>query len=112
MMQQYFSVADVAYALQQVAWRRQQRPLDPMKVGAKEVRKSGSGYRHGQRFESVKEGYNSSVESYSHDANVAVTGGTEKGTPVVEKSEEHKSGGKVEKVGDKGLASVEEKKGK
>ncbi|KAG5136161.1 hypothetical protein AAZX31_08G091400 [Glycine max] len=110
MMQQYFSVADVAYALQQVAWRRQQRPLDPMKVGAKEVRKSGSGYRHGQRFESVKEGYNSSVESYSHDANVAVTGGTEKGTPVVEKSEEHKSGGKVEKVGDKGLASVEEKK--
>ncbi|KAH1236567.1 hypothetical protein GmHk_08G021746 [Glycine max] len=111
MMQQYFSVADVAYALQQVAWRRQQRPLDPMKVGAKEVRKSGSGYRHGQRFESVKEGYNSSVESYSHDANVAVTGGTEKGTPVVEKSEEHKSGGKVEKVGDKGLASVEEKKG-
>ena len=113
MMQQYFSVADVAHALQQVAWRRQQRPLDPVKVGAKEFRKSGSGYRHGQRFEPVKEGYNSSVESYNqYDANVTVTGGTEKGTPVVEKSEEHKSGGKVEKVGDKGLASAEDKKGK
>ncbi|KRH58606.1 hypothetical protein GLYMA_05G138600v4 [Glycine max] len=112
MMQQYFSVADVAHALQQVAWRRQQRPLDPVKVGAKEFRKSGSGYRHGQRFEPVKEGYNSSVESYNqYDANVTVTGGTEKGTPVVEKSEEHKSGGKVEKVGDKGLASAEDKKG-
>ncbi|KAH1250564.1 hypothetical protein GmHk_05G013689 [Glycine max] len=111
MMQQYFSVADVAHALQQVAWRRQQRPLDPVKVGAKEFRKSGSGYRHGQRFEPVKEGYNSSVESYNqYDANVTVTGGTEKGTPVVEKSEEHKSGGKVEKVGDKGLASAEDKK--
>ncbi|TKY59778.1 RNA demethylase ALKBH5 [Spatholobus suberectus] len=110
LMQQYFSVAEVGYALQQVAWRRQQRPLDPVKVGAKEVRKSGSGYRHGQRFEPAKEGYNSSVESYSHDANAVVTGAAEKGTPIIEKSEEHKSGGKVEKVGDKGLASAEEKK--
>ncbi|XP_020222279.1 RNA demethylase ALKBH10B isoform X1 [Cajanus cajan] len=109
-MQQYFSVADVAYALQQVAWRRQQRPLDPVKVSAREVRKSGSGYRHGQRFEPAKEGYNSSVESYSNESNVVVTGSMEKGTPIVEKSEEHKSGGKVENVGDKGLASAEEKK--
>ncbi|KAK7359507.1 hypothetical protein VNO77_01468 [Canavalia gladiata] len=110
LMQQYFSVAEVVYALQQVAWRRQQRYLDPVKVGAKEVRKSGSGYRHGQRFEAAKEGYNSSVESYNHDANAVVTGGMEKGTPLTEKSEEHKSGGKVEKVGDKGLTSVEDRK--
>ncbi|XP_027342059.1 RNA demethylase ALKBH10B-like [Abrus precatorius] len=110
LMQQYFSVAEVVYALQQVAWRRQQRYLDPVKVGAKEVRKSGSGYRHGQRFEGAKEGYNSSVESYNHDANAVVTGGVEKGTALTEMSEEHKFGGKVEKVGDEGLMSAEEKK--
>ncbi|CAJ1939050.1 unnamed protein product [Sphenostylis stenocarpa] len=110
LMQQYFSVADVAYSLQQVAWRRQQRPLDPVKVGAKEVRRPGPGYRHGHRIDSPKEGYSSSVESYySLDANVTSTRGMEKGTPIVEKSEEHKSGSKVEKVGDKGLASAEEK---
>ncbi|KAK7319156.1 hypothetical protein RJT34_03874 [Clitoria ternatea] len=111
LMQQYFSVAEVAYALQQVAWRRQQRYPDPVKVGAKEFRKSGSGYRHAQRFEAAKEGYNySSVESYSHDANAAVYVGTDKGGQLTDKSEEYKSGGKVEKVGDKGLTSAEEKK--
>ncbi|KAK7368525.1 hypothetical protein VNO80_10551 [Phaseolus coccineus] len=110
LMQQYFSVADVTYTLQQVAWRRQQRPLDPVKVGAKEVRKPGPGHRYGHRFEPPKEGYNSSVESYSHDGNATFTRGMEKGTPTVDKSEEHKSGSKVEKVGDKGLASPEEKK--
>ncbi|XP_014509452.1 uncharacterized protein LOC106768693 [Vigna radiata var. radiata] len=111
LMQQYFSVADVTYALQQVAWRRQQRPLDPVKVGAKEVRKPGPGYRYGHRFDPAKEGYNSSVESYSHDGNATFPRGMEKGTPTVVKTEEHKSGSNVEKVGDKGLASVEEKKG-
>jgi len=112
LMQQYFSVADVTYALQQVAWRRQQRPLDPVKVGTKEVRKPGPGYRYGNRFDPAKEGYNSSVESYNHDGNATFPRGMEKGTPTVEKSEERKSGSKVEKVGDKGLTSAEEKKGK
>ncbi|XP_027919072.1 RNA demethylase ALKBH10B-like [Vigna unguiculata] len=111
LMQQYFSVADVTYALQQVAWRRQQRPLDPVKVGTKEVRKPGPGYRYGNRFDPAKEGYNSSVESYNHDGNATFPRGMEKGTPTVEKSEERKSGSKVEKVGDKGLTSAEEKKG-
>ncbi|KAK7399896.1 hypothetical protein VNO78_11091 [Psophocarpus tetragonolobus] len=110
LMQQYFSVADVAYALQQVAWRRQQRPLDPVKVPAKDVRKSGPGYRHGQRFEPSKEAYNSSVESYIHDANATITRGTQKGSPIVDKSEQHKSAPKIEKLSDKGLPSAEEKK--
>lgn len=114
LMQQYFSVAEVVYALQQVAWRRQQRYLDPVKVGgAKEGRKYGPGYRQGHRFETVKEGYNSSLESYSHEPNTVVTGGgAEKGTPLTEKTEELKSGGEVGKMDDKGLASAEEKKGK
>ncbi|XP_025691543.1 RNA demethylase ALKBH10B isoform X1 [Arachis hypogaea] len=110
LMQQYFSVSEVVYALQQVAWRRQQRYVEPVKVGAKEVRKSGPGYRHGQRFESAKEGFNASVESYSHEANIAITGAPEKGTPLTEKGEELKSAGKVGKIDDKSLASTEEKK--
>ncbi|XP_057749416.1 RNA demethylase ALKBH10B isoform X3 [Arachis stenosperma] len=110
LMQQYFSVSEVVYALQQVAWRRQQRYVEPVKVGGKEVRKSGPGYRHGQRFESAKEGFNASVESYSHEANSAITGAPEKGTPLTEKGEELKSAGKVGKIDDKSLASTEEKK--
>lgn len=88
--------------------------MDPVKVGAKEFRKSGPGYRPGQRFEAAKEGYKSSVESNSHEANTVVTAGAgaEKGTPVTEKCEELKSGGKVGKMDDKSLASAEEKKGK
>lgn len=112
LMQQYFSVAEVVYALQQVAWRRQQRYLDPVKVGAREGRKSGPGYRQGQRFETAKEGYNSSVESYSHEANAVVTGGAQKGTPLTEKTDELKSGGEVGKMDGKDLVSAEEKKGK
>lgn len=112
LMQQYFSVAEVVYALQQVAWRRQQRYLDPVKVGAKEYKKSGPGYRQGQRFEAAREGHNSNIESFSHEGNSVVTGGAEKGAPLTDKQEDHKSGGKVGKTDDKSLASAEEKKGK
>ncbi|XP_019463831.1 PREDICTED: uncharacterized protein LOC109362473 isoform X1 [Lupinus angustifolius] len=110
LMQQYFSVAEVGHALQQVAWRRQQRSTDPVKVGAKEGRRFGPGYRQGQRFEAAKVGYNSSVESYSHEGNTVVTGVAEKGTPVSEKSEELKSGSKVGKTDYNNLASSVEKK--
>ncbi|XP_027360911.1 RNA demethylase ALKBH10B-like isoform X2 [Abrus precatorius] len=98
LMQQYFSVSEVAYALQQVAWRRQQRFVDPAKGGSKEFRKFSSGFRHGQRVEPAKEGYNSSVESFGHQA--------------VEKSDELKSSGKVGAVDANNLASAEEKKGR
>ncbi|KAF1876422.1 hypothetical protein Lal_00029770 [Lupinus albus] len=110
LMQQYFSVAEVGYALQQVTWRRQQRSMDPVKMGAKEGRRFGPGYRQGQRVEAAKVGYNSSVESYSHEGNTVVTGVAEKGTPVSEKSEELKSGGEVGKTDYNNLASSVEKK--
>ncbi|KAJ7974774.1 Oxidoreductase, 2OG-Fe(II) oxygenase family protein [Quillaja saponaria] len=109
-MQQYFSVADVMYALQQVAWRRQQRCFDPVKVGAKEFKRSGAGYKLGQRVEAVKEGHNINVDSLNHDGNSYGSVNTEKCTPLSEKSEEVKFGGKVGKVDDKVLASAEEKK--
>lgn len=114
LMQQYFSVAEVVYALQQAAWRKQQRYVDQVKVGPKEGRKFGSGYRHGQRFETAKEGYKSSVESYHHhhEVNTVVSGSAEKGAPQIVKTERLKSGAEVGKMDDKGLSSAEEKKGK
>lgn len=115
LMQQYFSVAEVVYALQQVAWRKQQRYVDPVKVGPKEGRRFSSGYRHGQRFETAKESYNSSVDSYHHhnhhhQVNTVVTGSAEKGAPQIVKTEGLKSGAEVGKMDDKGLSSAEEKK--
>ncbi|KAI9074098.1 hypothetical protein K1719_043943 [Acacia pycnantha] len=112
LMQQYFSVAEVVYALQQVAWRRQQRYLDPVKVGAKEYKKSGFGYNkhQGHRFEAAKEGRNSNAESFSHEGNSLVTEVSDKGAPLIDKQEEHKSGGKSEKIDDKSVASSDVKK--
>lgn len=114
LMQQYFSVSEVVYALQQVSWRRQQRVVDPAKTGAKEFRKFGLGFKQGQhRFEAVKDGYNSSVESFCHGTNaVVVAGGVEKGTPLTEKNGEIKSGGMVGTMDNKNLGSPEERKGK
>ena len=111
LMQQYFSVADVVYALQQVALRRQQRFTDPVKVAAKEFKKSGPGFKQGQKGEAAKGDHNSNAGSYDHEENYVATGGAEKRAPLTEKHEEHKSGGKVGKTDDKYVASAEEKKG-
>jgi hypothetical protein len=112
-MQQYFSVAEVVYALQQVPWRRQQRYYEPAKTGGKEFKRSGTGFRQGQRVEEVKEGHNSSVESNSHDGNSSIgVVGSEKVERGREKSEEVKLGGEeVGKLDDKCSALGEEKKG-
>ncbi|KAK4261844.1 hypothetical protein QN277_004788 [Acacia crassicarpa] len=112
LMQQYFPVAEVVYGLQQVAWRRQQRYLDPVKVGAKEYKKSGFGYNkhQGHRFEAAKEGHNSNAESFTHEGNSLVTEVSDKAAPLTDKQEEHKSGGKSEKIDDKSLASSDVKK--
>ncbi|WJX56682.1 hypothetical protein P8452_76527 [Trifolium repens] len=87
LMQQYYSVSEVAYALQQVAWRRQKRFTKPV---VKEFRK----VRQWQRFEAVnnvKEGCNSSVDDHGNKVNFAV-----KETRVIDKSEELKFENKVE----------------
>ncbi|XP_004513244.1 RNA demethylase ALKBH10B-like [Cicer arietinum] len=100
LMQQYYSVSEVSYALQQVAWRRQQRVVKPV---VKEFRK----VRQWQRFEgaNVKEGCNSSVELNGNKANLSV-----KETPVIDKIGELKSEGKVGTKDDKSSDIGEEKK--
>ncbi|XP_073101234.1 RNA demethylase ALKBH10B-like [Elaeis guineensis] len=65
-LQQYFSVADVAYALQQIAWRKQQRRFDHPKVAGKEFKKPAVGCRH--KFESARENRSCSASSASLDA--------------------------------------------
>ncbi|XP_072992665.1 RNA demethylase ALKBH10B-like isoform X2 [Typha latifolia] len=44
-LQQFFPVSEVAFALQQIGWRRQQRHFDGPK--GKDGRRAGFGYRHG-----------------------------------------------------------------
>uniref|UniRef100_A0A5B6ZM95 Hydroxyproline-rich glycoprotein family protein n=1 Tax=Davidia involucrata TaxID=16924 RepID=A0A5B6ZM95_DAVIN len=107
-MQQYFSVAEVAYALQQVTWRRQQQYFDPVKVPGKEFKRSGVGSRQGQRVELVKDGHNSNVECHSQDANSSL--GSEKGERIAKKGEEPKLRGEVAKSDDKGVTLAEEQK--
>ncbi|KAG2701752.1 hypothetical protein I3760_06G058300 [Carya illinoinensis] len=68
-MQQYFSVAEVVYALQQVAWRRQQRHSETLKAGGKDFKRSAVGIKPVQRIEAEKEWHNSSAESHAHDCN-------------------------------------------
>nr|CAD1832765.1 unnamed protein product [Ananas comosus var. bracteatus] len=78
-MQQYFPVADVAFALQQVGWRRQQQqpppsivppppPPPPLQArhfdGAKEKdgRRAGFGHRYGNRFDGARENHGAEKE--------------------------------------------------
>ncbi|XP_022776546.1 uncharacterized protein LOC111318141 [Durio zibethinus] len=105
-MQQYFSVAEVSYALQQVAWRRRQRHYDQGKVGGKEFKRSGIGFK-GHRVDVAKEVQNSGVDG---DGNSTVTTVSERNERGSEKREEVKSGGEVGKVDDKGSAVTEDKK--
>ncbi|KAG2707602.1 hypothetical protein I3760_05G155100 [Carya illinoinensis] len=109
-LQQYFSVAEVIYALQQVAWRRQQRYMEPFKSGGKEFKRSGMGFKQGQRLQATKESHNSSVESHSHDES-ALGGvvGFEKAERPSKKVEEVKSERQVGNLDDKDSALGEEK---
>lgn len=103
-MQQYFSVAEVIYALQQVAWRRQQRHSETLKTGVKDFRRSAVGFKPVQRIEAEKEVHNSSAESHGHDCNPLGGVGSEKGDGGLEKVE-------VGKLNDKGSTLGEENKG-
>ncbi|KAL5721821.1 hypothetical protein ACHQM5_005417 [Ranunculus cassubicifolius] len=65
-MQQFFSIAEVTYALQQTAWKKQQQKnFDKVKVSDKEFKRSGSqGTRQWFRVEN-KENQNAIVENRS-----------------------------------------------
>ncbi|XP_010032031.2 RNA demethylase ALKBH10B isoform X2 [Eucalyptus grandis] len=118
-MQQYFPVTEVMQTLKQAAWRRQHlqqqqhhqqqhhqhRHFDPVKVGGKDYRRSGTGYRPGPRSESFREGHNSGVETSVSDSGANAA---EKGEKGNEKCEERKD---VVKPVDAAMANVEEEKG-
>ncbi|XVE74564.1 hypothetical protein DITRI_Ditri12bG0027200 [Diplodiscus trichospermus] len=93
-MQQYFSVSEVSYALQQVAWRRRQRHYDQGKFWGKEFKRSGIGFK-GHRIDVAKEVQNSGVNSYGNSTVNMVSERTERAS---EKSEEVESGCEVGKV--------------
>ncbi|KAB2041580.1 hypothetical protein ES319_D02G156700v1 [Gossypium barbadense] len=88
-MQQYFSVAEVSYALQQVSWRRRQKPYDQGKLGGKEYKRSGFGFK-GHRLEVAKEMQNSGVDN---DANLTVNTISDRNDRKTEKRDDNKSGG-------------------
>ncbi|XP_041013973.1 RNA demethylase ALKBH10B-like isoform X2 [Juglans microcarpa x Juglans regia] len=100
-MQQYFSVAEVIYALQQVAWRRQQRHSETLKAGGKDFKRSAVGIKPVQRIEAEKEWHNSSAESHGHDCN-SLSGvvGSEKGDGGFETVEVGKLDDKYSSLGE------------
>ncbi|XP_058108410.1 RNA demethylase ALKBH10B-like isoform X2 [Magnolia sinica] len=90
-MQQYFSVAEVGYALQQVAWRKQQqqqrRYFDPSKVAEKDNKKPAFWYR-----DNVRENHGSGLGPNSQDADslassISPDANLEKGEEKAEKED-------------------------
>lgn len=83
-MQQYFSIAEVTFALQQAAWKKQQqRQFDKVKYVEKDFKRSpsqggggGTTTRQWFRVEN-KENQNSGFESFNRDANVDSNKGQE-----------------------------------
>ncbi|KAE8691946.1 Hydroxyproline-rich glycoprotein family protein, putative isoform 2 [Hibiscus syriacus] len=106
-MQQLFSIAEVSYALQQVAWRLRQRHYDHTKVGGKEFRRPRFGFK-GNRIEVSKEEHNSGVDC---DGNSTVTAVSERNEKGSEKQEEFNSCVELGKDEDKGSAVTEDRKG-
>ncbi|KAG6654617.1 hypothetical protein CIPAW_05G158500 [Carya illinoinensis] len=84
--------------------------MEPFKSGGKEFKRSGMGFKQGQRLQATKESHNSSVESHSHDES-ALGGvvGFEKAERPSKKVEEVKSERQVGNLDDKDSALGEEK---
>ncbi|KAL4278362.1 hypothetical protein GQ457_03G026730 [Hibiscus cannabinus] len=105
-MQQFFSITEVSYALQQVAWRRRQMHHDHAKVGGKEFKRSGFGFK-GHRIEGSKEMQNSGVDCDGISTVTAVSERNEKGS---DKCEEFNSCVELGKDEDKCSAVAENRK--
>ncbi|XP_058078170.1 RNA demethylase ALKBH10B-like [Magnolia sinica] len=106
-MQQYFSVAEVMYALQQATWRRQQRCFDQTKIVEKDSKRYGFGYRHVQKpgFEPQSRNVNSSVTLNGPDLS------SDKGEQKSEEEEEGKERSEIQQLDEKGSVAVEDKEG-
>ncbi|XP_042479635.1 RNA demethylase ALKBH10B-like, partial [Macadamia integrifolia] len=118
-MQQYFSIAEVMFALQQAQWRKQQRHFDQIKVTEKDFKKPtsfGAGYRQGYRAETSKENYKSSSDPHRFDVNLSVQSVNLDSNKTEEKPEKietvkQEDKDKVERSDEKGPAIAEEKEG-
>ncbi|KAL0540165.1 hypothetical protein IC582_024395 [Cucumis melo] len=111
-MQQYFSVAEVMYALQQVTSRRQQRYMDPVKVGPKLYRRPGPGFKQqqGHRAEAtVKEETITCAES-CNGGNSSSFVSSRKVEQVSNTCDESKASGEDEKLSEKDSGSAEDNK--
>ncbi|GMH27448.1 hypothetical protein Nepgr_029291 [Nepenthes gracilis] len=107
-MQQYFPVAEVMLSLQQVAWNKQLRYVDPVKGVGKEFKRygvHGIGPRQDQRVDTNKESHNLSVDSHNHEA--SVTRNTEKKEQASEIAEETDLSSEVRKADDKVMSVME-----
>ncbi|XP_073059529.1 RNA demethylase ALKBH10B isoform X2 [Primulina eburnea] len=88
-MQQYFSVADVIYALQQAGWRRQQKVVGFEGGGRKEYRRGGRGYRGGAEAHGFGREVNGKAWSVNEKSKVYANGKVMEEEGLVEvKSEE------------------------
>ncbi|GAB2279926.1 hypothetical protein Dimus_014561 [Dionaea muscipula] len=109
-MQQYFPISEVIYGLQQAAWRRQSRPVDQVKAGGKEFKRSGVhgfGSRQGQRVDTnVKDSHNLNADSQYFGSN-AVVGSMEKRGQVSEGGEDAKFSIEVQNAGEKDVTDTE-----
>ncbi|KAE8648226.1 RNA demethylase ALKBH10B isoform X2 [Cucumis sativus] len=111
-MQQYFSVAEVMYALQQVTSRRQQRYMDPVKVGPKLYRRPGPGFKQqqGHRAEAtVKEETITCAES-CNGGNSSTFVSSRKVEQVSNTCDESKASGEDEKLSEKDSGSAVDNK--
>ncbi|KAG9457323.1 hypothetical protein H6P81_001831 [Aristolochia fimbriata] len=96
-MQQYFSVAEVIFALQQVKIRKEQKRYEQPKIVEKDSKKIGQGYRQVHKVENVRDNHNSSSEHRSYESNSS------------EKEEEKSE--KADQAEEKDAAVAEEKQG-
>lgn len=109
-MQQYFSIAEVTFALQQAAWKKQQqKQFDKVKYVEKEVNvkrspSQGVGTRQWFRVEN-KDNQNSAFENHNRDVNVD----SKKGQEKMENSEEATQKAEVGKLENNSLAAQEKK---
>ncbi|KAL5995520.1 hypothetical protein ACLOJK_025583 [Asimina triloba] len=106
-MQQYFSVGEVTYALQQVTWRRQQRVFDQQKGIEKDVKRSGFGYRHAQKpgLEPLSRDVNSSATVNGPDKN------SDKRERRSDKDDDGKQRGEIQLSEEKASVAVTDKEG-
>ncbi|PIA63907.1 hypothetical protein AQUCO_00201312v1 [Aquilegia coerulea] len=115
-MQQYFSIADITFALQQAAWKKQQRHFDKVKFSDKDAKKTSSqGVTTRQWFRvENKESQNFSSDNHNRDGISSVqlvNMDSKKGDEKIEKDEETIEKVEAGKLNDNISSIAQEKEG-